>query len=266
MTRSQFQNDGLSLAFAEHGTGLPFVFQHGLGANAEQTFDLFAMLQGVRLIAMDARAHGESDVGIEQDLGFDAFGRDLRALFDSLHLSHAVTGGLSMGAGIALNFALRNPERVRALILLRPAWTDEPMEARNYYFAVARTIRQYGARAGRERFSQSSLYRELEGRFPDTAKSVLSQFDSPRAEDGVARLERMPADLPDRNRGSWVAIKCPTIVLAHKDDPVHPLACGQVIAGGIPNARFVEIVPKGEDRELHESQIRSAVGEFLNSL
>ena len=34
-----------------------------------------------------------------------------------------------MGAGIALNFTLRHPERVLGLVLSRPAWLDAPNPA-----------------------------------------------------------------------------------------------------------------------------------------
>jgi pimeloyl-ACP methyl ester carboxylesterase len=266
MTLSQFQHDGLGFAYAESGTGIPFIFQHGLGANLHQTFDLLGDLPGIRLIAMDARAHGASAVGAEQDLSFDTFGRDLLALFGILRLSQAIVGGLSMGAGSSLNFTLRNPKMVRALLLVRPAWVDKPMDARELYFAVAQAIRAHGAERGREHFRRSSLFLQMESRFPDTAKSLLGQFDSARAEDGVARLERLPADVPDRNRANWSNLRCPTLVLAHKDDPVHPLACGQEIAEAIPSSQFLEIVPKSEDRERHEAQIRSCVAEFLKNL
>ncbi|HEX6545475.1 MAG TPA: alpha/beta hydrolase, partial [Bryobacteraceae bacterium] len=143
MKSAIFTRDGVRLAYAESGTGRPFIFQHGLGADSRQTFDLLLELPGTRLVAMDARAHGTSDVGPEEDIGFDTFGGDLRGLFDALEISEAVIGGLSMGAGISLNFALKFPEMVSALILVRPAWVDEPMEARGLYFAVAKAVRQY---------------------------------------------------------------------------------------------------------------------------
>jgi pimeloyl-ACP methyl ester carboxylesterase len=266
MKSAIFTRDGVRLAYAESGTGRPFIFQHGLGADSRQTFDLLLELPGTRLVAMDARAHGTSDVGPEEDIGFDTFGGDLRGLFDALEISEAVIGGLSMGAGISLNFALKFPEMVSALILVRPAWVDEPMEARGLYFAVAKAVRQYGAERGRGAFLASDLYRQVSAQFPDTAKSLLGQFDSARAEDGVARLERMPADAPDHDRRRWNGLKVPVLVLAHEDDPVHPLACGRAIADAIPQAKFVEITPKSVNRERHEAEIRKQVAAFLGDL
>lgn len=265
MKRSEFTRSDVRLAYVENGTGRPFIFQHGLGADSRQTFDLLGEFPGTRLLAMDARAHGASDVGPEEDIGFDIFGQDLHGLFEAAGISQAIVGGLSMGAGISLNFALKCPEMVSALILVRPAWVDAPMEARELYFAVARAIRRNGAARGREAFLASEVYRQIAALFPDTAKSLLGQFDSARAEDGVARLERMPADAPDHNRRQWSALRMPVLVLAHDDDPVHPLACGRAIADAIPQAKFVEITPRSVDRERHEAEIRKEVAEFLSS-
>ena len=171
-----------------------------------------------------------------------------------------------MGAGISLNFALKYPDMVSALILVRPAWVDKPMEARELYFAVARAIRQHGAARGRDAFLASDVYRQVAAQFPDTAKSLLGQFDSTRAEDGVVRLERMPADAPDHDRSRWSTLKMPVLVLAHDDDPVHPLAGGRAIADAISQAKFIQIMPKSMDRERHEAEIRKEVAEFLSSL
>ena len=266
MKNSIFTRGGVRLSYAENGAGRPFIFQHGLGAEARQTFDLLGEISGTRLIAMDARAHGTSQVGPEEDIGFNTFAQDLHGLFEAAGISKAVIGGLSMGAGISLNFTLKYPEMASALILVRPAWVDAPMEARELYFAVAKAIRQYGAARGREAFLESEVYRQIAAQFPDTAKSLLGQFDSARAEDGVVRLERMPADVPDHNRGRWSALKMPVLVLAHDDDPVHPLACGRAITGSIPQARFVEITPKSVNRERHEAEIRKEIEAFLKAV
>ena len=51
-------------------------------------------------------------------------------MLNHLGLTRAVVGGISMGAGMALNAATRYPERVAGLVLARPAWLDRPMPRR----------------------------------------------------------------------------------------------------------------------------------------
>src|SRR5438094_43637 len=124
---SYFNRDNLSFHYLERGTGVPFFFQHGLGGDVEAVFDLIEPPRGFRLIGMDFRAHGKTTpLGNVEKIGFDSFADDLIALMDHLRISAAVIGGTSMGAGVALNCALRYPNRLLGLVLQRPAWLDGP--------------------------------------------------------------------------------------------------------------------------------------------
>ncbi len=38
-----------------------------------------------------------------------------------------MVGGISLGAAVAVNVALRHPGRVLGLVLVRPAWIDRPL-------------------------------------------------------------------------------------------------------------------------------------------
>lgn len=261
-----FARDGLHFNYRLVGDGLPFVFQHGLGGDVGQPFALFAPPPGVRLLAFDCRGHGETrPLGEEDRLTFDAFADDLIALLDGLGIPAAVVGGISMGAGVALNAALRYPDRVRGLVLVRPAWLDGPMPARTRetYATIAALIRQHGARRGRDLFLGSAVYQDVLRESPATAASLLGQFDRPRAEETVAILERLPAAAPLRGLTSLASLTMPTLVLANRQDPVHPIEYGQQLAAAIPNARFEEITSKTVSAERHTADARLFVAGFL---
>ena len=114
--------DGIQFHYRDEGTGLPFIFQHGLGADVTQPFGLFQPPPGIRLIAFDVRGHGQTQpLGDAEKLCFQAFGEDLFALMNHLRIERAIMGGISMGAALALHFTLRWPERVAGLVLSRPA-------------------------------------------------------------------------------------------------------------------------------------------------
>src|SRR2546429_452917 len=53
-----FEHDKISFHYRDEGQGLPFFFQHGLGADITQPFDLFHPPAGVRLIASLIREYG----------------------------------------------------------------------------------------------------------------------------------------------------------------------------------------------------------------
>ena len=119
-----FRHDNLDFHYLDVGSGLPFVFQHGLGGDVSQPFELYAPQPGVRLLTMDSRGHGMTrPIGAAEKFSFASFADDLWALLDHLDLQKAVVGGISMGAGVALNFALRYPERAVGLCSFgRPGW------------------------------------------------------------------------------------------------------------------------------------------------
>jgi pimeloyl-ACP methyl ester carboxylesterase len=261
-----FKTGDVVLRWAETGEGCPFVFIHGLGGDLLQPIELMEPLAQIRLIAPDCRAHGESTVGDENLLSFATLADDVLALLDHLSLNRALIGGISMGAGVALRFALCYPDRVSALILSRAAWIDGPMEVRDWFFSVAKHIRQYGAFAGREKFASSDLFLSLANQFPPVAQSLLSLFDSPRSQDGVARLEKLPADAPSISRREWARIEAPVLVLGHSGDPIHPFGHAQVLASNMPNTKLVQITPKWVDHQRHSQDVREATLLFLAGL
>jgi len=174
-----FEHNGLSFYYVETGSGVPFIFLHGLGGSVEQVLKIYSPPNGVRLITFDQRAHGKTAMGEMNDLGFKTFANDVLAFFDYLQLERSVIGGISMGAGVALNFTLSNPDRVLALILSRPAWLDKPMEEKNkaIYKCIKELIEKHGTEAGRELFLTSDIYTAVSETSPQYAQYFLTHFD-----------------------------------------------------------------------------------------
>ena len=122
-----FRRDGIDFRYHDSGTGLPVAFQHGLSGTLDKVLEVMPESRPFRLVSFDARYHGKTrPLGPPGKIGFDRSADDLIALLDHLEIENAVVGGISMGAGIALNVAARYPHRVLGLILSRPAWLDEP--------------------------------------------------------------------------------------------------------------------------------------------
>jgi pimeloyl-ACP methyl ester carboxylesterase len=261
-----FRRDGLSFHFRDEGDGQPFFFQHGLGGDVTQPFGLFTPPAGVRLLAFDCRAHGQTrPLGDIDKIGLASFADDLLALMDQLALRRAIVGGISMGAAVALNFALRFPDRLTGLVLSRPAWLNGPMEPTSVRISsyIAQLIRQYGAKAGLSKFKISDIYLETMRLSPDSANSLAGQFENPRAEETVVKLERLPLDAPNLDRQEWKKITVPTLVLANRQDPVHPFEYGEILASEIPGAEFREITAKSVSKDRHARDVQSCIETFL---
>lgn len=261
----QFTRDGIQFHFEEAGLGLPFIFQHGLGADVSQPFGLFKPPPGLRLVAFDARAHGKTTpVGPLEKLCFQTFGEDLLALMDHLGLREAILGGISMGAALALHFTLRWPERVRALVLSRPAWLETPLPWNVKMFTLISTLlRQHGAVQGLVEFKRSPEYADTLARWPDVAASFAQQFLNERAEETALKLGRIIQDSPHPDRAAWACVRVPALVLGSERDPVHPIEYARELAHALPTAEFREITSKAVSLDQHHADVQRAVEEFL---
>src|SRR5437870_3817287 len=86
---------------------------------------------GHRTIAYDARGHGASGPAPRREAyEYGDLVTDLASVLDRLEVERAVLAGASMGAHTALALALRDPERVGALVVITPGYdpagSDDP--------------------------------------------------------------------------------------------------------------------------------------------
>lgn len=252
-------------AFSREGEHVAFVFQHGLGGDRRQPLELYAYDPHVRLLAMDARGHGKTQpLGDADLLRFDIFADDIVALLDHLGIDHFVAGGISMGAGVALNLALRYSSRVSGLLLVRPAWLAAPLPPNLACMVeVGEWIRDFGVVAGRQKFLASDTYAEMMQASPYTAASLLGQFDEPRAAGAWPRLLRLPADAPNHDQLAWRQIGAPALVIANHVDPTHPFSYAETLAAAIPHAELVEVPSKAVAQGAHIAAARRAISLFL---
>ena len=260
-----FEFDTLRFHYEERGTGTPFLFQHGLGGETAQPLGLLRPPAGVRLVAFDCRGHGETPVGPAERLTFETLASDCLALMDHLGLARASAGGISLGAALALHVALRHPERVRALVLVRPAWLDGalPEANRALYGVIAGLIRAHGVAGARAALAASPEYQAVQQASPAAAEAFMRQFDSTQAEAAVDRLEKLPAQVP-HPRNEWARLRVPTLVIACRDDRLHPFEVAQDLAAGLPGAQLVEVASRHTDGARHAAEVQRAVETFIS--
>lgn len=107
----------IELNYIEKGSGNVLILLHGNGEDnsyfAKQT-EYFSKSR--RVIAVDTRGHGKSPRG-SAPFTIKQFAVDLHDFMDGLNISCADILGFSDGANIAVEFALKYPERVSRLIL-----------------------------------------------------------------------------------------------------------------------------------------------------
>jgi pimeloyl-ACP methyl ester carboxylesterase len=263
-----FRRDGIDFHFIDRGSGTPVVLQHGLGGDVSQPAGLFRPPPGIRLLAFDFRAHGETrPLGDEAKIGIAGFADDLLAFLEHLGIERAVAGGISLGAAVALAFALRHRSRLLGLVLSRPAWLIGPTEWNaRVYGAIAGLIREHGPREGLELFRGSADYLETLALSPDSAASLVAQFESPRAADAVVRLERLPRDQVLASFEPLERLDLPALVLATRNDRIHPFEFADTLARRLPRAELREMAPKSLGAERHAADFQAALAGFLERL
>jgi len=117
------------VATMQAGTGEPLVMLHGLGATKAEFMPTLAALapKGFRMIAIDLPGFGDSDKPFPAAYDAPFFARWMTAALDALELDRAHLLGHSMGGRVALELGMRNPDRMRSLVLMTPsmAWLAE---------------------------------------------------------------------------------------------------------------------------------------------
>ena len=115
--------NGTSLYYEQKGQGFPIVLISGGGIldrrGWDEQFELFS--KHYRVIRYDVRGIGKS----ARPEGPFSHSKDLYQLLTSLKVKRAHVVGLSVGAAIAIDFAIEHPEVVDRLILASPGLSSD---------------------------------------------------------------------------------------------------------------------------------------------
>lgn len=124
-------HDGVRIHYVVQGQGrgAPVVLLHGLHGSAASNWTLpgitAALAQSRRVIAMDARGHGQSDKPLTEAEYGVCMVKDVIALLDRLDIRKAHLVGYSMGGMMAMKTAVLYPARVQTLMLCGMGWLQE---------------------------------------------------------------------------------------------------------------------------------------------
>jgi pimeloyl-ACP methyl ester carboxylesterase len=110
--------NGLTMYYEMHGEGQPLVLLHGALSAIGTSFGklLPALAKERQVIAVEMQGHGHT-ADIDRLLRYDYLADDIAALLTQIGLEQADLFGWSLGAGVALQTAIRHPRLVRKLVL-----------------------------------------------------------------------------------------------------------------------------------------------------
>ena len=125
--------DGVELFYASEGTGEPVIFCYGLVCSSlHWTYQIDHFKNSHQAIWFDYRGHHNSRSPEDYStITVQQFAQDLESLFEHLKIEKAHLLGHSMGVSVALEFAHRNPKKVRSLVLANGT-AQRPLETLLY--------------------------------------------------------------------------------------------------------------------------------------
>ena len=132
----QIAVNGIEVAVERHGAGAgdggrevtPLVLLHGFTGNATDWSEVVDRLAAHREVwTLEHRGHGSSsDTGDASTYTFDQLVDDLAAVLDTLEVERYDLLGHSMGGIVAQRYAVREPRRLRSLILMDTGGRPSP--------------------------------------------------------------------------------------------------------------------------------------------
>jgi 3-oxoadipate enol-lactonase len=227
------------------GEGTPIVLCHGLTASRRYVVHGSRALEraGHRVIAYDARGHGDSDPApAEQSYGYPELMGDLERVVEAeVATDRFLLAGHSMGAHTAVGYALAHPERLSGLVIIGPTYTGElSADTLAYWDGLAAALEAEGIDGFVEFLTRegetAADWRE------SVARISRERMELHRDPHELARaLRETPASRPFESLEDLGGLAVPALVVASGDDadPGHPYAVAEAYAAALPRARLI---------------------------
>jgi proline iminopeptidase len=229
------------------GKGFPILCLHGHpGSGSSMSVFTQHLSQRFQTLAPDLRGYGNSRT--QQKFNMTDHLIDLEALLDRYQVNRCLVLGWSLGGILAMEMALRLPERVSGLILIataaRPRGSHPPISWEdNLYTGIASILNrlQPGWQWNIEMFGKRSLYRYLIQQHTPSAYEYLA-LDAMSAylQTSSAATHALNTALrAGYNRLSDLEqIQCPSLVLAGADDRHITAQSSRETAQHLPNCQW----------------------------
>ena len=260
--------NGQQLYYEVHGTGQPLLLVMGIGYDSTlwTLAQVPALSQTFQVIIFDNRDAGRSSQATGAYTIAD-MADDMAGLMDALGIRKAHVCGLSMGAMIAMEFALRHPGRLDRMILTGAA--GAPARAAfhpNMTWNWVKTNDGSGAIFACQQFTWlfSTAFlrnRDAVQQTVDMLSRNLNPFGPPAYDRQARALLRF--DVLER----LAAVKAPTLCIVGEQDLLTPVHEGREVAEKIPGAKFEVIKGEGSSHVVpieRPKEFNALVRDFLS--
>lgn len=256
---------GIEIAYDDVGSGPAVVLLHGYPFNRSMwSGQVEELRKNHRVIIPDLRGHGESAV-TPGPATMESMALDVASLLESLNISRATIGGLSMGGYVALAFYRLFPLRVRALVLAdtrAQADTDEGQQNREQQ---AEKAMREGLGVIADALLPKLLAPKTVTERPDIVRRLREMMVGTQPEGAAAALRGMAVR---RDQTSFLSrIISPTLILVGRNDAITPLADSELMHKEIGGSRLQILEGAGHVSNLERAEeFNRAFIKFLNDV
>ena len=261
-----FSSNGARLYYAVDGGGgeEAVVLLHCLPADHRIWMNqVFYLSPNFKTVALDFRGLGLSEKVVEP-CTMTSLADDVNNLMNEEKIEKAIIMGVSIGGSVALQFAVRYPEKVRALVLSGTSHNSKTPILQNRF---------EGRIAGYSSADPASYYAShLRGLFSEAyasselGKNMIQSYIDRSGQIDFRSIVRLFEALKENDLESSISsIKAPTLVIAGEKDQSFPTC--RLIADRISGSKFVKVVGAGHAVNMENPvQYNSALGNFLSEL
>jgi proline iminopeptidase len=244
----------------------------GLGSLAEPRASFGPLADTYRVVVFDARGSGQSEGN--GPLTHEQWAADVEGLREWIGVERFVMAGGSYGGFISMEYGIRHPERLLAMVL-----RDTSPDNSNEEMARANALASARVELDLDKFA-----RIMDGTTRDDADlrecwaEILPLYD--HVYDPAAVQRKVDAttyryethnwafthNMPDYDiTGELSRITCPTLVTVGRGDWITPVACSEKIVSLLPAARLEIFEESGHSPQVEEAEkFQRVVRDFLS--
>jgi proline iminopeptidase len=256
----------------------PVILTHhgapGLGSRAEPRASFGRLADEYRVVVFDARGSGESEGS--GTFSHEQWAADLDALREWVGAETVAMAGGSYGGFMAMEYAIRYPERVSALVL-----RDTSPDNGNAHLARENALRSDRVTVDMDKFDRIDRGEVRDDDdLRDCWREILPLYDFVYDPAAVERkVEATPYRYEAHNYAFSVnlpgydlkpllpRITAPTLVTVGRTDWITPVSCSQTIVDLIPDARLAIFEKSGHSPQIEEAEAWTAtVRAFLHEV
>lgn len=257
--------EGAPVLIAHHGAP-------GLGSRAEPRASFGRLADEYRVVVFDARGSGQSEG--TGSYSHEQWAADIEGLREWVGAESIVMAGGSYGGFMAMEYTLRYPDRVDALVL-----RDTSPDHSNAHLARDNALASDRVRVDMDKFDRidSGRVRDDED-LRDCWREILPLYDFTYDPAAVERkVEATPYRYQAHNYAFSVnlpgydlkprlpEISAPTLITVGRVDWITPVACSQTIADLVPRSEMVVFEKSGHSPQIEEAELwTETVRDFLH--